>query len=188
MPLNRNTSNTMYQKADAVCRRLRLAWYRLLGMRLIGDVHLRKIRVPRNFHDIEIHAGTYLDDYVVLIVSGPADDHPKIRIGKSCGFNRFTIIDASECIDIGDFTRVGPHCYITDHDHGMSASERIMDQPLRSKPTRIGRDCWLGASVKVLKGVQIGDGAIIGAGSVVTRDIPPGAIAVGCPARVIGAR
>jgi acetyltransferase-like isoleucine patch superfamily enzyme len=186
--LNRRTANWIIQKSDAVMRRVRLLKYRFLGVRFLGDVHLRKIRIPRNFHDIEIDAGTYLDDGIVLIVSGVPTGQPKIRIGKRCGFNRYTIIDASIRIEFKDFVRVGPFCYFTDHDHGIAAGKLIMEQALLESPIIIGRDAWVGANVKVLKGVTIGDGAIVGAGSVVTKNIPPYKIAVGIPAKVIADR
>ena len=187
--LSRALANGLIQKADAVCWRVRGVWYRFLGMQLERDVHLRRIRVPRNFHDIRIQGGgTYLDDFVVLIVSGEPHGRPKIRIGRNCGFNRFTIIDASEEIVFADGARIGPGCYITDHDHGTAPGVSISRQALVAAPTRIGRDVWLGAGVKVMKGVTIGDGSIIGAGSVVTRDIPAGMVAVGAPAKVIRAR
>lgn len=57
-----------------------------------------------------------------------------------------------------------------------------------SRPVVIGSDVWIGYGVTVMSGVSIGDSCVIGAGSVVTRDIPPNSIAVGCPARVIGKR
>lgn len=187
--LSRSLANLLFQKTDAVSRRLRLVWYRFLGMQLEGDVHLRRIRVPRNFHDIQIQGeGTYLDDFVVLIVSGEPHGRPKIKIGRNCGFNRFTLIDASEEIIFEDGSLCGPGCYITDHDHGIAPGAGVSSQPLVSAPTRIGKDVWLGAGVMVMKGVTIGDGSIIGAGSVVTRDIPPGMIAVGVPAKVIRPR
>jgi len=186
--LNRRAANWLTQKTDAVMRRARLMKYRFLGVRFLGDVHLRKINIPRNFHDIEIDSGTYLDDGIVLIVSGNPTGRPKIRMGKQCGFNRYTIIDASLRIEFKDYARVGPFCYFTDHDHGIEADKLILEQALSEAPVIIGRDAWVGANVKVLKGVTIGDGAIIGAGSVVTKDIPPYKIAVGVPARVIADR
>jgi acetyltransferase-like isoleucine patch superfamily enzyme len=98
------------------------------------------------------------------------------------------MIDASERIEIGENSMIGPFCYITDHDHGGELTVPVNQQPLISKPVRIGRDVWLGAHVCVLKGVTIGDGAVIGAGAVVTRDIPALAKVAGIPAREIGVR
>jgi len=61
----------------------------------------------------------------------------------------------------------------------------MREQPVESKPVVIGADVWIGAGASVLPGVTIGDGAVIGARAVVTKDIPPNAIAVGIPAKVI---
>jgi len=68
------------------------------------------------------------------------------------------------------------------HDH---VKKPKLDYP---KPTKIGNDCWIATGVYVKNGVSIADGAVVGARSVVTKDIPPYAIAVGCPARIIGFR
>ena len=144
--LNRRTANWITQKADAVMRRLRLVKYRVLGVRIHGDAHLRKIRIPRNFHDIEIGRGAALDDGTVLIVSGEPGDAPKIRIGECCYINRYTIIDASFCVELGKGAMIGPNCYITDHDHGMRPGEPVATQPLEEAATRIGSDAWLGAA------------------------------------------
>lgn len=186
--LSRRVANLLIQKVDALARRVRLVKYRFLGVKLRGDVHLRNIRIPRNFCDIEIYGNTYIDDGTVLIVSGEPTGNSKIRIGSYCGFNRYTVIDASLSIEFSEGVRVGPHCYITDHDHGTAADKTIRDQKLIEKRVLIGRDVWIGAGVKILKGVTIGDGAIIGAGSVVVKDIPAGKIAVGTPAKIIGER
>ena len=80
---------------------------------------------------------------------------------------------------------IGPDCYITDHDHAISADRAPGATPLVSAATRIEDRCWLGAHVTVLKGVTIGKGTVVGAGSVVTKSLPPGVVAVGVPAQVI---
>lgn len=165
--------------------RWRNFYYRKLGVKLHGYVWMREIEIPRNFSDIELEAGCSLDRGVVLLCSGETSFQPKIRIGTNTYINRNTFIDASHSIEIGQECGIGPNCYITDHDHGHDSSLPPLAQPLISKPTRIEDRVWLGANVKVLKGVSIGKDAVIGAGSVVTKDIPEGAIAVGVPARVI---
>ncbi len=87
-------------------------------------------------------------------------------------------------IYIGDCTMLGPNVVIATAGHPI-------DPTLRSKgmqynlPVRIGRNCWLGAGVIVMPGITIGDNSVIGAGSVVTRDLPSGVIAVGNPCRVL---
>ena len=79
------------------------------------------------------------------------------------------------------------YCYLTDHDHDWLDPEDPIrfNSRLLATPTRIGDDCWLGEKVAVLRGVTIGRGCIIGAHSVVTRDLPERTVAVGAPARVI---
>ena len=92
-------------------------------------------------------------------------------------------------IEIGCGVQVGPHCAFYSYDHGMAPGDLIMRQPCQTKGgIVVGDDAWLGFGVIVLNCVRIGKGAVIGAGSVVTHDIPDGAIAVGVPARVIKMR
>jgi acetyltransferase-like isoleucine patch superfamily enzyme len=165
--------------------RWRNFYYRKLGVKLHGYVWMREIEIPRNFSDIELEASCSLDRGVVLLCSGEPSSLPKIRVGASTYINRNTFIDASYSIQIGRECAIGPNCYITDHDHGHDNSLPPLEQPLISKPTAIGDRAWLGANVTVLKGVMIGKDAVIGAGSVVTKDIPEGAIAVGVPAKII---
>jgi acetyltransferase-like isoleucine patch superfamily enzyme len=146
---------------------------------------MRQIEIPRHFKAIEIEAGCSLDRGVVLLCSGDPKPHPKIYIGAGTYINRNTFLDATESLVIGRECGIGPGCYITDHDHGTEIDEAPLGQSMISKATKIGDRVWIGANVTVLKGVTIGNDAVIGAGSVVTKDIPDGAIAVGNPARVI---
>ena len=92
-------------------------------------------------------------------------------------------------IQFGAHVQVARHCAFYAYNHGFEMGQRIIDQPLTSKgPIVIGDDAWLGYGVIVLDGVSIGEGAVIGAGSVVTRDVPSQTIAVGNPAKVVGTR
>jgi acetyltransferase-like isoleucine patch superfamily enzyme len=88
-------------------------------------------------------------------------------------------------IRIGDYVHVAPTCAIYSYNHGFAAGELIGKQPLYTKGgITIGDDVWLGYGVVVLDGVSIGSGAVIGARSVVSKDIPANAIASGMPAVV----
>jgi len=91
-------------------------------------------------------------------------------------------------IYIGNDVIVGPKTIIWGRDHGIARNELIRQQLHRKEPIVIGNDVWIGANVTVLKGVRIGDGAVIGAGSVVTKDIPDYCVAVGNPAKVVKKR
>jgi acetyltransferase-like isoleucine patch superfamily enzyme len=162
--------------------RARILYYRAGGMNIKGHVSLRAIEVPQRFGNITLHDGAALDRGVTLLVT---NDDGRIVIGEQTYINRHTMIDADEVIEIGDRTMIGPFCYITDHDHAMRAHKGPADGPLISLPTKIGTRCWIGAHVSILKGVTIGNGTVVGAGSVVTRPLPAGVIAVGNPARVL---
>jgi acetyltransferase-like isoleucine patch superfamily enzyme len=173
------------QAAGGIASRWRNVYYRMLGVNLQGYCWLRAIEIPRNFGEIELAAGCSLDRGVTLLCSGDGLPHPKIIIGSSTYINRNTFLDASLKIVIGRDCGIGPGCYITDHDHGIEANRSPLAQELISQPTQIGDRVWIGANVSILKGVTVGDDAVIGAGSVVTKDVPAEAIAVGVPARVV---
>lgn len=104
------------------------------------------------------------------------EDHVYINFG--C-----VILDCAE-VTIGAHALLGPNIGLYAVNHAADAEERISGG-CSGKPIRIGKNVWLGGDVKVLAGVTIGDNTIIGAGSIVTKDIPPDVIAVGNPCRVI---
>lgn len=94
-----------------------------------------------------------------------------------------TLLD-SNIITIGDRTLIGPNCNIICTNHSIDADERLKGV-FDNRPITIGSKVWIGANVTILPGVVIGDEAVIGAGSVVTKDIPAGVVAVGNPCRAI---
>lgn len=112
-----------------------------------------------------------------------------INIGNSVTINDGAYLTAVFGIDIGERTSIGEYVSIRDYDHQFDdVNTPIQNQGYRGGPIRIGRDCWIGRGTIVTGGVTIGDGAVVGANSVVTRDIPPMAVAVGAPARVLRQR
>jgi acetyltransferase-like isoleucine patch superfamily enzyme len=111
-----------------------------------------------------------------------------IVIGDGVSLNGTSITAHSRTIHIGDHTMVAPNCVIVDSDfHAIWPPETRLTSPglERDADVTIGRNVWLGTRSVVLRGVTIGDGTIIGAGSVVTNDIPENVIAAGVPARVV---
>ena len=100
----------------------------------------------------------------------------RIQIGSGCFLNRGTMLAALERIEIGDHVMFANGCFVGDADHRYDDP----DEPVTRQgfapggPVRIGSNVWFGVNCVVTGGVEIGDRAVIGANSVVTRDIPPG--------------
>jgi acetyltransferase-like isoleucine patch superfamily enzyme len=137
-----------------------------------GPVHLS--------HSVSLHRGCIIQTGAGGSVSISSNTH----IQPSCMFSAFM-----SPIIVGSGVQIAPNCAFYPYDHGTAPDESIMKQPLKTKGGIVIEDeVWMGFGVIVLDGVRIGKGAVIGAGSVVTRDIPKGAIAVGNPARVIKMR
>src|ERR1700745_1755076 len=106
-----------------------------------------------------------------------------IRLGAGTFLNfNCVILDVVE-VTIDDRTQIGPGVQILTADHPRDPALRASGLEF-GRPVRIGRNVWLGAGAIILPGVSIGDDAVVGAGSVVTRDVPAGATAFGNPARV----
>ena len=106
------------------------------------------------------------------------------RLGNNVYANfNLTLVDDTE-ITIGDCTMIGPNVTIAAAGHPLDSTLRGHGLQY-NLPVRIGANCWLGAGVLVMPGVTIGDCTVVGAGSVVTRDLPSGVLAYGNPCRVI---
>ena len=113
--------------------------------------------------------------------------NPKLEIKENTiiGYN-FTCL-VTENVTIGKNTIIASNVLITSENHGMNPidNEDYYHQKLLSDEVMIGDGCWIGESVKIMPGVHIGNRSIIGASSVVTKDIPAYSVAVGCPAKII---
>jgi acetyltransferase-like isoleucine patch superfamily enzyme len=134
-----------------------------------------------------------LGDYATVI--GDADKRVSIAVwGRGPGLGRLHIgdyalitpgvrISASDSIEIGDNCMIASGVYITDSDwHGIY--DRI-ERNTGPRPIRIGNNVWIGDQAIVLKGVSIGDNSIVGAGAVVTHDVPANVVVAGNPARIV---
>jgi acetyltransferase-like isoleucine patch superfamily enzyme len=121
-----------------------------------------------------------------VIISAGID--AEVVIGDNSYIGTHTIIIANKYIIIGKDCLISPFNYIIDSNHGISPDELIRKQPYDVEPIVIGNDVWIGIGCAILKGVEIGDGAVIGARAVVTKSVPAYSIAVGVPAKVIKRR
>jgi acetyltransferase-like isoleucine patch superfamily enzyme len=105
-----------------------------------------------------------------------------LEIGESTFINAAVSISASRHVAIGSECEIGPGVLIMDNDFHVPGN---LSRLPASQPIRIGDRVWIGARAIVLKGVTVGDSAIIAAGAVVTTDVPPRKLVAGVPARVI---
>jgi len=133
---------------------------------------------------LEIGEHTLLEPGVWLTSPAPG----RIEIGAGTFLNLGVMVAALELVAIGDHCMLANGCLVTDADHRFDDLGRpVTWQGFRSRgPTRLADNVWCGANVVVTSGVTVGERCVIGANSVVTRDLPPRSIAAGAPARVIG--
>jgi len=126
----------------------------------------------------------------VRILRGVIIHHPvKLTIGDNSGISSGTQINAAAGISIGKSVLIGPNCIIWSQNHRYQSLEHeIRSQGFDYSPVSIEDDVWIAASCVILPGVTLGKGSIVAAGAVVTKPLPPGVIAAGVPAKVIGRR
>ncbi|MGK3939676.1 acyltransferase [Streptomyces caeruleatus] len=107
----------------------------------------------------------------------------ELTTGSHCTLNPFTTVRGN--VVLGDGVRVGAHTSLLGFNHSMAPDRPVFRQPLTSRGIRVGDDVWIGSHVVVVDGMTIGDHCVIGAGAVVTRDVPAWSVAAGNPARVL---
>lgn len=140
--------------------------------RIIGKVHLHSSQVSIG-KNVTIYPGVYFWGN-------------KIEIGDNVDIGIGTIIYSRNGVKIGDNTTIAGQCYIIDSNHGIKLGIPIKEQPMESAEDGIviGRDVWIGAQCSILKGAKINDGAIVGAQSLVNKEIPSNAVVYGSPALI----
>ena len=164
--------------------------------------------VLRHPHKIRIGDNVVIDDNCLVDAKG--DTNRGITIGNGVFVGRNTILSckngdielgaganvgfnceifSASTVTVGPDTLIAAYCYLVGGDHDFSdPSIPNVAQARRSTGISVGAGAWLGAGAKILDGVTIGDRAIVGAAAVVRDSVPPGAIAVGIPARIAGQR
>ena len=144
----------------------------------LGTNHQEKIIQDGtwNVFQIDATANFVIGDNVICrnfenfhVSSGKVILHDGVFINNSCSFN------CMERIEIGSGTMMGEGVRFYDHDHIYTA-EKIEKWQWTTAPIRVGRDCWIGSNVTILKGVTIGDNTIIGAGCLIRNDIPSNSV------------
>jgi maltose O-acetyltransferase len=139
--------------------------------------------IPFRAHDARrVGEGCFYLDLIVWL------NGERIELGDGVGFNYGCYVNGYGGLRIGDRTIVGPYAMIHTANHEIASERPIADQGWTEAPVEIGADCWIGMGVCILPGARLGDGCVVGAGSVVTGELESNCIAVGNPARVIRSR
>ena len=130
---------------------------------------------------LEEITGEAIDESVNMFPPFYTDFGRNIHLGKNIFINACCHFQDQGGIFVGDGSLIGHNTVLATIDHDLDPASRQNHYA----PIRIGRNVWIGANVTITKGVTIGDGAVVAAGAVVTKDVPPGVIVGGVPARVL---
>lgn len=177
------------------------AWYkiimRMMGIRYGSGLKLKGMPVIFNkrgagmeFGEDVVIKSSFLSNLVGLYqrtVIVTRTEKARISIGSRVGISGATIY-ARESIEIGDDTNIGGNVKILDNDfHPLDEEERRLDikEKIGVRPVKIGKDCFIGCNALILKGTELGDGCVVGAGSVVSGKFEARSVIAGNPARVI---
>lgn len=139
-----------------------------------------------------------LGDTVWMYGTLASQNHGKIIFGNNSRIGAYSKIGAVQSVTVGDYTAIADYVVIMDNNnHPVNPEDRLFMRKTEegskyrkwrysdSKPIIIGRNVWIGSFARITKGVTIGDGSIIAANAVVTKDVPPNSIAAGNPARIV---
>lgn len=118
---------------------------------------------------IKLSDRSYLDKGTLLRLT----DNAKFSLGKNSGFNSYCVITCRDEIIIGDNVMFGPFVTIHDHDHIYKTKDLMKNSGYLSAPIIIEDNVWIGGNVIILKGVTIGTGSVIAAGTIISKDIAP---------------
>ena len=140
--------------------------------------------IPFRAHDAKrVGEGCYYLDQIVWL------NGDRIEMGNGVGFNVGCYVNGYGGLTIGDDAMFGPYTMLHTANHNYDDRTRpVTEQGWREQPVEIGARVWIGMGAIVLPGVQIGEACVVGAGSVVSRDLEPNTVSVGNPAKPIKER
>jgi serine acetyltransferase len=178
-----------YETIERIC----VAFYRYPVLRSvcasIGE-RTRMEHVPSISGPVKVYLGDDVNlSGSLTISSGRIFPDPVFRLGNRSFIGAGCIFSVAKLIEIGDDVLIAGGCNVSDYSaHPLDPVKRIAGEqvdPEDVRPVRIGNKAWLGRGATVLPGVTIGEGAVVGAATVVTKDVPPGHICVGNPGRIL---
>jgi len=163
---------------------LRVVYWRSLGMNIGPGTRIRDLKVTWP-HRVSIGSRCNLEHSIYLNIAGPYADRVSLRIGDDCFIGSGCEFNMTHSVVIGNSCLIASGTRFIDHDHGTLPGVKMKEQPEVHAEIEIGSDVWIGVNCVILKGVTIGSGAIVAAGSVVTKSVQPCTVVGGVPARIL---
>lgn len=167
----------------AVQSRLRRWLYLMQGYQINKMSALGKVSIVGTGR-VVIGPQTTIEDYVMVKSLG-GNDQAGLHVGKHCFIGSHTVINCCLSVRIHDNVMIAAGCQIIDTDHGFKEQRLIFEQKTRSEEIVIEEGAWIGGNSTILRGVRIGSGSVIGAGSVVTKSVPDFQVWAGVPAKFL---
>lgn len=163
---------------------LRVAYFRLMGMSIKSTTSIGKI-ICNWPNKVSIGFSSMIEDCVMFKINKPFETYNSIEIGNNVfvGFN--CEFNSSTKIIVGDDCLIASFCTFSDNGHSFNNNELIRSQPCTKQDIVVGNNVWIGTHCSILQGVHIGEGSVIGAGSVVNKSIPENEVWAGVPAKFI---
>lgn len=194
MLLAKKICRYLIARAIRLVQIFRIVFYRLLS----SNIFLGKPKLWQPLHCMGLGKVLFADDVNIGVFPSPfyfstyayleaRKSSARISIGEGTWINNnFCAIAEHSSIEIGAQCLIGLNVEIYDSNfHGISKTQRNISLFEWSSPVKIGNNVFIGSNVKILKGVNIGDGSVIACSSIVIKDIPAGVIAAGNPAKVV---
>ncbi len=156
----------------------------LRGMRLAAEINRLSVddasRIREIFSEL---TGRQVDDSFRLFPPFHVAGGRRIRVGHKVFINQCCTIYDTGGVDIGDLVMIGPNVNLITVGHAMQPAQRRSF--IEARPIVLQRNVWIAAAATILGGVTVGENSVVGAGAVVTRDVPPDSFVAGVPARVV---
>lgn len=172
----------------SVAKKLSTFFWRFMGMKVGSNSFIPKDTNVTWPHQVILGKNCQLEHGIYFHYDGIYSDGPSICIGDNVFIGNHTEFNITEKIIVGNNCLIAAGCRFVDHNHSFHLGELIREQLAPKSKIILENDVWLGCNVIVLKGITIGKGAIVAAGSVVNKSIPPYEIWGGIPAKKISER